>query len=236
MSRRWRRLSRSTNLAVCAPACGTSGGSGNSGTSLAWNWTSSLIAHTRCIVRTIEPTQRALDADREVDARRPLPWRVDVVDDVDAADEGDPAVDVDELAVQPPQPVRPELPRRDFGPILEQRHAARDQRRLERARQVVPRAPAVDHHAHRDTARGRPRERRRDDPPRVVIGKDVCLEPDLVLGAVDRADEHREVLAAAAQERDAVARNEPGHRGRRVVSNVAASAAWSDIRRPERYV
>ena len=45
---------------------------GNSGTSLLWNWTSSLIAQTRCIVRTIDDQQRAFDAHREVDARRLL--------------------------------------------------------------------------------------------------------------------------------------------------------------------
>ena len=45
----------------------------------------------------------------------------------------DAAVDVAELAVQPPQPVRAELPGRDFGPVLEQRDAALVQRALDRA-------------------------------------------------------------------------------------------------------
>ena len=53
MSRRWRRLSRITNFAVCAPARCARRGAGNNGTSLCWNCTSSLIAQTRCIVRTI---------------------------------------------------------------------------------------------------------------------------------------------------------------------------------------
>ena len=105
---------------------------------------------------------------REIDARRLLPRRVHVVDDVDAADEGDLAVDVAELAVQPPQPVRAELPRRDLGAVLEQ--AARRPLRAcvsIDGGEVVLRAPAVHEHAHDDAAlrgaheRGRRRSRRR---------------------------------------------------------------------------
>ena len=53
MSCRCRRLSRITNFAVCAPTRDARRGDGNSGTSLRRNWTSSLTAQTRCIVRTI---------------------------------------------------------------------------------------------------------------------------------------------------------------------------------------
>ena len=86
---------------------------------------------------------RAHDRDRAAGPRRGRakstrggfwPRRVHVVDDVDAADERDPAVDVAELAVQPPQPVRAELPRRDLGTVLEQRDAAADQHALRATR------------------------------------------------------------------------------------------------------
>ena len=232
MSRRWRRLSRITNFAVCAPARCARRGAGNSGTSLRWNCTSSLIAQTRCIVRTIGDQQRALDAQREIDARRLLSRRVHVVDDVDAADEGDPAVDVAELAVQPPQPVRAELPRRDLGPVLEQRDAAvATSSRSIAAREVVLRAPAVDQHAHDDAALRGADERRRDDARRRrrrrrcrSRARPRARAPSI---ASTSAGKYSPPL------RNSVTRlpgEEPVHRRRRDVSNVAASAAWSEIR------
>ena len=168
---------------------------------------------------------RAFDADREIDARWPLSRRVHVVDDVDAADKGDAPVHRAQLAMQAPEPVRAELPRRDLRPVLEQHDARGDERSLQRAREIVPRAPAVDQHAHLGAAPRRAAKRRGDDASGVVVGEDVGLEPDFALRAIDCADERREVLPAAAQERNAVAGQEPVHRGRRAVSNLAASAA-----------
>ena len=48
---------------------------------------------------------------------------------------------------------------------------------------------------------------------------------NLAFRPIDCADKRREEFAAAAQERDAIAGDETVHRGRRAVSNLAASAA-----------
>jgi len=45
---------------------------GNSGTSLLWNWTRSLIAQYALHRADDRSQHRAFDADREIDARRPL--------------------------------------------------------------------------------------------------------------------------------------------------------------------
>ena len=150
--------------------------------------------------------------------------RVCVVDDVDAADERDASVDRAQLAMEPSKAMRTELPRRNFRPVLEQRDTCSDELRFERASQVMSGAPAVDQDPHFRTALRGAAKRRRDDATGVVVGEDVGFKPDFALGAVDCADDGREV-AAAAQERDAVPGHEAVHRGRRDVSNLAASAA-----------
>ena len=235
MSRRWRRLSRIRNFAVCAPARCARRGDGNSGTSLRWNCTSSLIAQTRCIVRTIGtssgPSMRSAKSTRggfcpgvftssmmlipPTNAMRPSMWR--------------------ELAVQSAQPMRAKLPRRDLGSVLEQRHVAADEIALDRRSQIVLGAPAVDQHANDDAALRCANERRGDDPADVVVGVDVGLEPDLALGAVDRVGERREVFAAASKQCDAVPGEEPVYaalpfeverrRERRVVGDPAPRIA-----------
>ena len=175
--------------------------------------------------------QRALDAQREVDARRLLPRRVHVVDDVDAADEGDLAVDVAELAVQPPQPVRAEMPRPDLGPILEQLDPALPQLALERGRQVVPGAPSVHEHPHEDAAPRRADERGGHDRADVVVGVDVGLEPDLPLGAVDRGDQRRGSTRrrSATTSRDCPGRN-------RFIAAGCRCRTWRRARRDRRSV
>ena len=112
MSRRWRRLSRITNFAVCAPSrCAAP--QTRKQRHLALLELHELVDRPDPLHRAHDrDEQRALDAQREIDARRLLPGRVHVVDDVDAADEGDLAVDVAELAMQAPQPMRAEMPRR----------------------------------------------------------------------------------------------------------------------------
>ena len=89
----------------------------------------------------------------------------------------------------------------------------------------MPGAPAVDQDPHLGAALRGAAKRGSDDAARVVVGEDVRFEPDFTFRAIDRADERRKELAAAAQERDAVAGHEAVHRGRRAVSNLAASAA-----------
>ena len=155
-----------TNLAVCAPARLARRGDGKSGT------VGALELHE--LVERPDPLHRAhdraeqrpLDAHREIDARRLVLGRVDVVDDVDAADERDAPVDVAQLAMQAPQAVRTELPWRHLRPVLEQRHAAAARSASSDARQVVLRAPAVDHHAHGDAALRGADQRRGDDAAR----------------------------------------------------------------------
>ena len=177
--------------------------------------------------------QRALHADGEINPRRLVPRRMHVVDDVDAADEGDPAVDVAQLAMQAAQPMRAKLPRRDLRAVFHQLHAAVDQRLFERSGQVVLRAPAVDQQPHGHAAARGAGQRLGNGAPRRIVGEDIGLEPDFLGSAVDCADQRRKVFAAVAQEPDRVAGHEAAHRLRRAgTSNVAASAAWSDIRFP----
>ena len=187
MSCRCRRLSRITNFAVCAPTRVARRGDGNSGT-LAAPELDQLVDRPHPLHRAHDRRQhRSLDAHREVDARRLLPRRVHVVDDVDAADEGDAPVDVAELAVQPPQPVRAELPGRDLRPVHEQLDARpRVSVCLDRGRQVVLGAPAVDQHPDLHAALRRAHQRLGDVAARLVVGVDVGLEPDLALGVLDR--------------------------------------------------
>ena len=110
-----------------------------------------------------------------------------------------------ELAVQAAQPVRAELPGRDLGPVLEQ--AARRRRRsalLEPLRQVVLRAPAVDEHAHDDAAlRGAHAAPSATTRPAASSAKMYVSSQTSRSRGVDRRDQRREVLAAAAQQVDA---------------------------------
>ncbi len=174
--------------------------------------------------------QRALDAHGEIDARRLVPRRVHVVDDIDAADESHPAVHLAQLAVQPPQPMEAELPRRDFRTVLEQRDAAVHEVLLQRRRQEMAGAPAVDHHPDDHAAPHRARQRRGDEAADPVVRVKIGLEPDFVVGAIDGFEQRRKILVPVAQERDPVAADETVHCPRFMVSNVAPSAAWSDNR------
>jgi hypothetical protein len=154
---------------------------------------------------------RAADAHREIQARRLLMRRVHVVDQVDAADERNPLVDVAELAVHSSQPMRAELPRRDLRPIFQQPHPAGAQAPFETLGQVVPRAPAVDEHAHLDAALRRADERIGNRAARRIVGEDVGFEPDFALGRVDGRRQRRKELAAVAQQVDPIARREANH-------------------------
>ena len=174
-------------------------GRGTAALRCARSCTSSTSAHSRCIVCTIGASSGPRT--RTAKSRRGGFWlrRVHVVDDVDAADEGDCAVDVAELAMHAPQAVRAELPRRDFRTVLEQMHAAVAQHTLEPAREVKPRAPTVDQHAHCNAASGGAHERIGDRLADRIVGEDVRLDPDLALRAVDGGRQRREELTAAAQ-------------------------------------
>ena len=169
--------------------------------------------------------------------------RVHVVDDVDAADERNALIDVTQLAMETAQPVRPEVPGMDFRSILEQIDPALDQPPLQWTREVMPGAPSIDEHADTHAARGRRDQGVGDRAPRFVVGEDVRLDPYFALGVRDRVGQRRKVLRAVAQQRHRIPRGETVHRetaGRHdqrrrfgeVTSNVAASAAWSDIRAP----
>ena len=230
MSRRWRRLSPDHEFRRLRPGAGRAPRRREKG-HFALLELDELVDRPDALHRADDrDEQRALDAQREIDARRLLAGRVHVVDDVDAADEGDVPVDVTQLAVQPAQPVRAELPRRDLGTVLQQPDAALRQVALDGRREVMPGAPSVHEHADENAAPRRADERRRHDPADVVVGVDVRFQPDLALGAVDREDQRRKVLAAASQQGDSVARQEPVDHGPPPVSTVAASAAWSEIR------
>ena len=241
MSRRWRRLSRITNLAVCVPARATCDRLREQ------RHLAALELHELARAPTAAASSARsgrssgpVDAHREVEARRLLPRRVHVVDQVDAADERDAPVDVAELAVQPAQPVRAELPRRDLGPVLQEPHAAVAQPALEPLREVVLGAPAVDQHAHR-RRRAAPRA---PAPPRSpcprVVGEDVGLEPDLALARASIAAvsagknspplRSSSILLPGVKRIIAGPRASGAHRRWRWTSNVAASAAWSDMR------
>ena len=121
-------------------------------------------------------------------------------------------------------------------PILQEIDAACDDPLLERTRQVVPRAPAVDENTDADAALRGGDQRIGDGAPRLVVGENVRLEPDLAFGTRECLDQCGEILGAAAQQRHGVPRREAVHRVAAAVhdqrrrlagmtSKVAASAA-----------
>jgi hypothetical protein len=177
--------------------------------------------------------QRSLDLHREVDARRLVARRMQVVDDVDASHECDASVDVTELAMQAAQPVGMEVPRRDVGAVAHEVDASVAQHALQRRREVVARPPSVHENAHRDAALRRAHQRVGDRAPRRVVGEDIALQPYFALRRLDRRDERGKIFSSAAQEPDAIPGREPCDDGaharydRRLgtSSKVAASAA-----------
>ncbi len=230
MSRRWRRLSRMTKRAIWLPACPARPSSGNSGTSVLWNWTSSLIAHTRCIVCTIGassgPSTRTAKSIRGGLCRGVFMSSMMLIPPTNAT----PASTWHSLRCSRRSRWKRNCHGATSGRYLSSCTPLPHELLLQRRREVVLGAPAVDHHPHLDPALRGAGQRRGDGAPDLVVGVEVGLQPHFLLRAVDRRDQRRKILVPAPQQREAIAGRVAVHRRRFTISNVAPSAAWSDSR------
>ena len=131
------------------------------------------------------------------------------------------------------------------GRYLSSAHAASLQRALDRRRQIVPRAPAVDEHAHDDAALRGADERGGDDARRRRRRRRCRSRARLrAPRRRSRATSDGKVLASASQQSDAIAREEPVHRAagarverggeRRVIGDPSRGERVVDVRIEDR--
>ena len=101
-------------------------------------------------------------------------------------------------------------------------HASGFERALMRVLEVAC-AESVDQHANPHAPSCRACQCRGDAAPGVVVVEDVGFEEDFAVRAVDRLFQRREVLHAADQQLDVVARQQTGHRAGRTRRAVSAA-------------